>query len=168
MLFNDPISGPLKVQHGETVRFWSDTLGINVEEGSVLVMFDGVTGSGAPGPTGPAGPQDPTGPDDGAGPQGPTGLDGGPTSIGNSYSTTGSIDPNSNNQYIVKYSSSQGGFYELDLPDPNCLIKKCIFSENPEYKINTDGKIIFPDTSTIEGSALYSSVDLIPSCDGTK
>ena len=46
--YGDPTYGPFEVKNRETVRLWSDTIGISAEEGSVLVRFDGLTGGAGP------------------------------------------------------------------------------------------------------------------------
>ena len=76
-----PSTGPFALNNLETIRFWSNTIDINAEEGSVLVNFEvlGFTGAqGDQGPQGADGVQGDQGPQGmGAqGFQGPQGADG--------------------------------------------------------------------------------------------
>ena len=77
-----PTSGPVIMNNGNTLRFWSNTLFIDVETGSALVQLESGTGTtGITGPTGATGTIGPTG-SAGSGFTGPTGTTGATGAIG--------------------------------------------------------------------------------------
>jgi len=88
---NGPATNRVAVERGETLRLWSQSLGITLTEGSALFQIEGLTG-----PTGPTGATGATGPGltGATGPIGPTGVTGytGPTGPGLT-GATGPIGP---------------------------------------------------------------------------
>jgi hypothetical protein len=81
-------SGPIPFTFGSKLRFWSETLQINVSEGSALINIEGNVGL-----TGPTGPHGVKGSQGGAAPTGPTGQQGiqGVTGSSGPQGVTGSV-----------------------------------------------------------------------------
>jgi hypothetical protein len=81
--FGAPQFGPFAVPDTTTVRFWSQSIYLNAQTGSVLLQLEALditgptgTSQGSTGPTGSGGPTGPAGDSGSVGSSGPTGYDG--------------------------------------------------------------------------------------------
>jgi len=159
-----PTSGPVVVGNGDTVRFYSDTLDINVEDGSALVNIE----CNLEGPEGAQGDQGPKGD---TGSQGDPGVDCfGPVSVDIRFlGTPGEINNGAGSGYASKLEycklicTEENSFSMINLTIPNESSETGV---RPGIALGTATKTeVYIDDEGSLGSIYQLPTSCRPTCD---